>query len=96
VFGQDEVLERLRDFLSSTPRQVCLVVAPNNAGKTHIIRKAVDERAKTVFVSLSRFPVTTVSNLVQSVTSQLGIKLLSIRKILTDLLPFAGGEILVM
>jgi hypothetical protein len=96
VFGQDKVLQRLRDFLSSTPRQVCLVSAPNNAGKTHIVRAALEERAKTVFISLSRFPVTSVSNLVQSVTSQLDIKLLSIRKVLTDLLPFAGGEVLVM
>ena len=42
-------------------------------GKTHVIRAALDQRGKTVFVSLSRFPVTTVSNLVQSVTSQLGL-----------------------
>jgi hypothetical protein len=96
VFGQDDVLTKLRDFLASTPRQVCLVSAPNNAGKTHIIRSSLEGRSKTVFISLSRFPVTSVSNLVQSVTSQLGIKLLSIRKILTDLLPFAGGEVLVL
>ena len=31
VFGQSAILKRLGDFLSSSPRQVCIVSAPNNA-----------------------------------------------------------------
>jgi len=41
VIGQDEVLERLRHFLCSTPRQVCIIAAPNNSGKTNVIRAAL-------------------------------------------------------
>jgi hypothetical protein len=94
VYGQEEAIEQLRLLLLSTPSQAIILSAPNNAGKTHVLGSALSKHTTVVFVSLSRFPLTTVSNLVQTVTAQLGIKKLSMRKMLTDLLPFAGRELL--
>lgn len=94
VYGQEEAIEQLRLLLLSTPSQAIILSAPNNAGKTHVFASALSKHTTVVFVSLSRFPLTTVSNLVQTVTAQLGIKKLSMKKMLTDLLPFAGRELL--
>ena len=58
VLGHENVLNALRSYIQSEPRQLAVVVGSNEVGKTTIMKEVLAGRECTVHVNLGSQPIT--------------------------------------
>ncbi|KAK3233606.1 hypothetical protein CYMTET_56112 [Cymbomonas tetramitiformis] len=96
AYGKKEDVVVLQRHCDSPPKQICVVVGNNDSGKTTVVREVLRTRDFTIHINLNKRPVTSTSGFIQAITEGMHVQYLVLRSLLTDLLPFAGGEILVL
>lgn len=73
-----------------------MLVGCNDGGKTALMSQILSQRPNTVHINFQSRAVTGVSSFVQLLADGFNVRYLKLRSILSNVLPFAGGEIFVM
>jgi hypothetical protein len=81
--------------LRARPSEFIVVAGPNDAGKETFLREVLEDRDKITQVDLAKVS-SSLSGITEAFAGAFGCHWLDYRSALVNVLPFAGGEILVM
>ena len=95
-FGRDKELLSMQQRLSGKPSEFIIVAGPNDVGKEYFLRELLHDRNYVKKLQLGTDTTATISGMVEQIVDVFGCQWLDYRSALVDVLPFAGGEILVM
>ena len=95
-FGHSKELLAIQQRLQGNPSEFIIVAGPNDCGKEYFLRELLHARKLVKKLDMGSNTTSTLSGLVEQVVDTFGCRWLDFRSALVDVLPFAGGEILVM